>query len=121
MPPKETASARGYTLRPGFADIVLCRFGRPYKGKLPVRHSFHLVSVALTVAAKQTFGKAVLLLLVEARVQRLGSVGELLSVVGTLDLGIGILSHFIERIEGAMLLSACVSHCNPDRKSTRLN
>jgi hypothetical protein len=45
--------------------------------------------------------------------QRLGSVGELLPVVETFDLGIGGFAHFIQSIEGAPLLGAGVTQGNP--------
>src|SRR5471030_808126 len=95
----------GYTLRPNSWDIILL----PGRTFLP----FQLTGFALTVIAKQNFGKAALLLRVEASVQLLGSVGEFLSVVGTLDLGIGVLSHFIQCVERAVLLRASVSYGDP--------
>src|SRR5450756_2868157 len=85
----------GYTPRPVCGHRTL-PVGTAYGGKVPTRSSFRLIGFALSATAKQTLGKAVLLLLVEARVQRLGRVGEFLSVVGTLDLTIGVLSQFIE-------------------------
>src|SRR5450631_2550563 len=88
------------------AGLWTSHSGTYLSGSVPIRHSFHLIGFARSVTAKQTLGKAVPLLLVEARVQRLGCVGELLSVVGALDLTIGVLSDFVEHIDRAMLLGA---------------
>jgi hypothetical protein len=85
----------GCTLRPG--SEISMPLGILDWGSGSIRHSFHLISVALTltVSAKETLCKSALLLLVEARVQWLGGIGEFLLIVGTLDLGIGVLSHRI--------------------------
>ena len=57
----------GKHVEAGSWNVILGRSGRP-EIKWPVRHSFHLVGVALAFAAEQNLGKAALLLLREAGV-----------------------------------------------------
>ena len=65
------------------------------------------------LTAEHSLGEAFLLLLVEGYVERLGGIGEFLLVVGPLDLRISVLAHFVEYVELALLLGACVTYRNP--------
>jgi hypothetical protein len=75
--------------------------------------AFFSIRLALVLTAEHTFGEALLLLLVEGCVERLGGIGEFLLVVGPLDLRISVLAHFVEYVELALLLGACVTYRNP--------
>src|SRR5664279_6121495 len=64
------------------------------------------------IPAKKCLGKPALLLVIQAAVKRLGGICELLPRIGSVDLLISILAHFVDQIDAALFLGVCIAPGN---------
>src|SRR5437660_8905583 len=102
------SNVRRSTSRASIGSISLIEVSPPHAGHSPraPMFGFLLLIGAVAVNAKQILGEAPLLLIVETGIELLGRVGELLPVVGALDLSIGVLAHLLDDVDGAVPLCA---------------
>jgi hypothetical protein len=87
-----------------------CNSGLP--GELPAIQFRGSIGAAITIPAEKCLGKAMLLLVVEAAVKRLGGVCELLPRIRFVDLPVSILTHFVDQIDAALLRGVRISPGN---------